>query len=129
MEQSSQEAEHSPQEAEQPQKEIGRRIKARREYLRLSQEALAERTGVSRVTISNWERGERSISAVELPALAAALTVPLAYFYGDEETEGPLINSYYNGLSPARKATADELIRALWLEDQRGETTHGKKAE
>lgn len=28
-----------------------------------------------------------------------------------------------------RRNTADEIIRALWLEDQRSETTHGKKAE
>lgn len=114
---------------EHSQKEIGRRIKSRREYLHLSQTALSELAGVSRVTISNWERGERSINASELPALASALKVPLAYFYGDEESEGPLINSYYSGLSPARRATADEIIRALWLEDQQGETTQGKKAE
>ena len=114
---------------EQLQKEIGKRIRSRREYLHLSQEALSELAGVSRVTISNWERGERSINAAELPALAEALKVPLAYFYGEEEIEGPLISSYYSGLSPARRATADEIIRALWLEDQQGETTQGKKAE
>lgn len=110
-------------------KTIGNRIKARREFLQFSQEKLAELCEVSRITISNWERGEREMHITDLPTVASALKVPLNYFYGDDDIEGPIINDYYNGLSVGKRAVADEVIRSLWLQDQREETTHGRKAE
>ena len=104
-------------------------MRARREYLRMSQGDVADLFSCHRVTISQYERGERDVNAEDLSRLAEILKVPVSYFYGDDDIEGPIISSYYEGLSPMRKNTADEVIRALWLEDQRSETTHGKKAE
>jgi hypothetical protein len=46
-----------------------------------------------------------------------------------DDSEGPVISTYYDGLSPASKTAADQIIRALWEQDQRAETTHGRKAE
>ena len=50
------------------------RLSARRKELRLSQDALAKRAGLSQTTISNIERG-RNDGSKELVALAAALRV------------------------------------------------------
>lgn len=109
--------------------EIGLRIKARRELLRLNQGELAKAFGVAQSTMSQYENGERGIEAAELSRLAQIMSVPESYFYGEDDIEGPIINDYYEGLPPAKKSTADEVIKALWLEAQREETTHGKKAE
>jgi len=64
-------------------KVLGERIKSRRESLKMSQEDLADLMEVSRVTISNWERGQRGIDATEMDKLASALKVRLEYFYDD----------------------------------------------
>ncbi|MBS1885612.1 MAG: helix-turn-helix transcriptional regulator [Actinobacteria bacterium] len=54
---------------------LGRRIKRRRQFLDLSQEALAERAGIHRTQISLFENGERMPLVVTLVKLAAALGV------------------------------------------------------
>jgi transcriptional regulator with XRE-family HTH domain len=56
-------------------KVLGRRVKRRRQYLDLSQEALAERAGIHRTQISLFEHGERMPLTATLVKLAAALGV------------------------------------------------------
>lgn len=56
-------------------RQLGRRIKRRRQFLDLSQEALAERAGIHRTQISFYEHGERMPLASTLVKLAAALGV------------------------------------------------------
>lgn len=52
-------------------------LKQLREKSSLSQEALARRLEVSRVTIANWEAGETEPSATNARKLARALGVPV----------------------------------------------------
>lgn len=52
---------------------LGRAIRARREQLGLSQEALAERCGFDRTYISMLERGTRNASFLNLLKLAEGL--------------------------------------------------------
>lgn len=60
---------------------IPRRIRARREQLGLSQEALATASGFRhRQTVTSIEAGERSISPAELASLAEALDVSVTFF-------------------------------------------------
>lgn len=54
---------------------LGRRIRRRRYFLELSQEALAERAGIHRTQISLYEKGRRMPLASTLTKLAAALDV------------------------------------------------------
>jgi transcriptional regulator with XRE-family HTH domain len=54
---------------------LGHRIKQIRESLGLSQQALAEKLGVSRPSISQIENGERKVCAEELKKLAAILNL------------------------------------------------------
>jgi transcriptional regulator with XRE-family HTH domain len=69
---------------------IGRRVAKRRAALRLSLEALAERTGVSRAMISRIERGEVHASAVVLDKLCAGLGITLSGLFA-RETASPLL--------------------------------------
>jgi transcriptional regulator with XRE-family HTH domain len=56
-------------------KQLGRRIKRRRNFLDLSQEAVADRAGIHRTLISNYEHGRRMPLTSTLIKLAAALGV------------------------------------------------------
>ena len=67
---------------------IARRVRALRDLQGLSLAALAERSGVSRSTISLIERGESSPTATVLDRLSAALGVTLASLF-DQPAEAP----------------------------------------
>lgn len=56
---------------------IGALIKQRRTHLRLSQEDLAKRVGVSRAAIGHWETGDTAPNRRHAPALARALGLDL----------------------------------------------------
>jgi len=57
-------------------KKLSQKIRAIRERLGFSQEALAEKLGISRVAISQLENGERKISAEEIARLSGIFHVP-----------------------------------------------------
>lgn len=61
---------------------ISKKIKALRKTRGLTQEQLAEKLGVQRATISNYEIGRRSPHIKELEKIADVLGVPLEYFGG-----------------------------------------------
>jgi transcriptional regulator with XRE-family HTH domain len=65
---------------------IARRVRALRTSRKLSLDALAERSGVSRSMISLIERGESSPTAVVLDKLAAGLGVVLPALFENPET-------------------------------------------
>ena len=52
--------------------ELGQRLRSRRLQLNLSQQALADRAGVSRMTVTNFEHG-RSVGVLTLIQLLRAL--------------------------------------------------------
>jgi transcriptional regulator with XRE-family HTH domain len=56
-------------------RQLGRRIKRRRNFLELSQESLAERADLHRTLISSYENGERMPFTSTLIKLAAALGI------------------------------------------------------
>jgi transcriptional regulator with XRE-family HTH domain len=56
-------------------RQLGRRIRRRRQFLDLSQEALADRAGMHHTQISLYEQGRRMPLASTLIKLAAALAV------------------------------------------------------
>ncbi len=59
---------------------LGMRIKKLRERRKLSQEALAARAGIHRVSLANVERGAKQPTLDTLERLARALGVPVARF-------------------------------------------------
>jgi transcriptional regulator with XRE-family HTH domain/Zn-dependent peptidase ImmA (M78 family) len=86
--------------------QIARRLRARREYLGLSQDQLAERMGLNhRQTLTQIENGERKIQPSELAAAARALDVRLDYFTDPYKAAGEATFSF-------RADTADEGLLA-----------------
>ncbi len=65
--------------------QIGRRLRAARDYLGLSQELVAQSLEVPRAAVSAMEHGQRKVSSVELRKLARLYGRPVGYFLGDEE--------------------------------------------
>ena len=59
----------------------------------LSQEALAERLGVSRQAVSKWETGEALPETNKLAALAEALGVSVDWLLSEDEPEEPRAQS------------------------------------
>lgn len=61
---------------------IGKRIREKREELKLTQEGLGKIIGVSRVVVSYWESGSRDIKTGDIVLLADALGVTTDYLLG-----------------------------------------------
>lgn len=69
--------------------EFGRRVKARRTALGLSQEAFAEKSGIARAYVGQVETGMRNVSLNNIVRLAAALEVdPAKLMRGLHNFEG-----------------------------------------
>jgi transcriptional regulator with XRE-family HTH domain len=60
---------------------MGARLREAREYLGISQEAVAEALGVPRASVSAMETGRRKVSSLELRDLARLYKRPLDWFY------------------------------------------------
>lgn len=91
---------------------IGGVIRLRRMALNMSQGDLGAKLGISFQQIQKYEKGINSVAASALPRMAAALGVPVAYFYPAEP----------NDMAPAPMA-ADTLRVAFAYEamtDERG---------
>ncbi|WP_139411903.1 LexA family protein [Aeromonas veronii] len=84
---------------------INERIKQTRKRLGYSQEILGSRVGVSRVSISQWERGENTPNGRYLNELAAALGVTVDWLLTGEgdapSSSGELQMPGYHNVEPA----------------------------
>ncbi len=94
---------------------LGKRLRRRRRLLGLTQQQLAAVVGVRFQQIQKYECGANRISAARLWSLAAALDVPVGYFYEGldgvhHEGVGGRVES---GEVLARKETLD-LIKAYY---------------
>ncbi len=62
-------------------RELGQRLRDRREAQNLTQAQLAERCGLHRTFIGSVERGERNVAILSLRKIAKALRVSLAELF------------------------------------------------
>ena len=60
---------------------VGRAVRWRRKLRGLSQQALAERIGLTFQQVQKYETGANRISASALHAISGALEVPIAFFF------------------------------------------------
>lgn len=94
---------------------IGKQIRLAREAQGMTQEDLANRLHKTRNAISSYETGNRTIPATELPELADALDVPIAYFFSDTaqyelEHEAHVIKLAFSILpEPFRKVAINQI--------------------
>lgn len=78
---------------------LAQRLREVREYLGLSQDFVARKTGIPRVSISAIENGKRKVDALELNTLARLYKYPVTYFLKGTIEEPPEIRAI------AREAT------------------------
>ena len=64
---------------------FGRRVRAERERLGVSQEELAERAGILRTYLGGVERGERNIGFLNVLRIARALAISPGALFRDFE--------------------------------------------
>lgn len=74
---------------------VGKRIETLRKLKKISQEDLAEKVGVSRMTVYKWESGTSVPNYANMQALARALETTVSFFtdetsfeYTEEESKG-----------------------------------------
>ena len=96
---------------------IPARLRDARKFLRIPQDELAAKIGVSRQAISQFERGDRSPDAETFAALAMALEQPVGFFTTEE---APVFGAYSTrfyrkfGSDTARRREASDTV-ASWL--------------
>jgi transcriptional regulator with XRE-family HTH domain len=62
-------------------KHVGARLKIRRLMLKMSQEKLGERLGVSSQQVKKYENGTNRMGSSRLQQLAAVLQIPVTFFF------------------------------------------------
>jgi transcriptional regulator with XRE-family HTH domain len=68
---------------------LGEKLKKLREYLGMSQQYVAECTGVPRTAVSDIERGQRKVDAVELTKFARLYQQPVSWLLDEDEQASP----------------------------------------
>lgn len=123
-----------------PKESTADRVRLLRGYLRLSQEGLGQRVGVSKSTISGIEREAQGISGIA-DKLAKALGTTTDYLYGltdnplppndeEDEDERPPVNAErdallaeYDRLDDLNQRALHEMAVTLRLTQERRKTT------
>lgn len=68
---------------------VGSRVRLRRLMVGMSQEALADRLGVTFQQVQKYEKGTNRISASRLQAISDVFRVPPSFFFQDDESAVP----------------------------------------
>jgi transcriptional regulator with XRE-family HTH domain len=76
-------------------KAIGEKVKFRRQDIGMSQERLAEILGVSYQQVQRYESGRNKISVERVQQIAAALVVPVGFFFGNEFSQIVTVPLYH----------------------------------
>ena len=97
---------------------IGKRIKELRNAKGMTQSDLAEKCGLNRNSIYNYEKGKLTPKVVHIEKLAAALDVAAAYLSGYKEDDA--------APNPFWSVDLEDKLKQVghgteWIEDERGE--------
>ncbi|MFC6445109.1 helix-turn-helix domain-containing protein [Shinella zoogloeoides] len=68
---------------------VGSRVRLRRLMVGMSQEALADRLGVTFQQVQKYEKGTNRISASRLQAISDVFRVPPSFFFQDDDSAQP----------------------------------------
>jgi transcriptional regulator with XRE-family HTH domain len=68
---------------------VGGRIRARRLFIGMKQEALANALGLTFQQVQKYEKGANRVSASRLSAMATTLDVPISYFFAEMSGQSP----------------------------------------
>lgn len=93
---------------------MGARLREAREFLGMSQEAVAEALGIPRASMSAIESGRRKVSSLELHDLARIYKRPLEWFYGTEAEpieEDETVMALFRATSNLRQEDKEQVLR------------------
>jgi transcriptional regulator with XRE-family HTH domain len=93
---------------------MGARLRQAREFLGISQEAVAEALGVPRASVSAMESGRRKVSSLELRDLARLYKRPLDWFYGAEDepiVEDETVSALFRAAKNLNQEDKEQVLR------------------
>jgi transcriptional regulator with XRE-family HTH domain len=105
-------------------RDMGQRIRLRRVELKMTQDQLAEALGVSFQQVQKYEKGVNRVGSARLEQIAAALKVPISFFYDggkagqkQQEVESLLFLDAPTSLRLLRadKAIKDQTVRRRFV--------------
>lgn len=94
-------------------REIGEKIRRLREKENITQNALANRAGVSPTYIYQLEQGLKSPTVEYLGYICAGLNISLAEFFAEEQSEKNVAGRTTNALNEKQKRLLDEFLSSL----------------
>lgn len=100
--------ENSSEEAEA--RQLALRLREVREYLSLSQQYVADKTGIPRSAVSDIEHGRRKVDSLELRKLARLYVYPVGYFLGEEEV-GDDVRALARAVTDMTEGDRAEVVR------------------
>ena len=106
---------------------IGKRVRARRLVLGMSQEALAERAGLHYTYIGQIERGEKNLTVESLSKITQALGVPMSQLLekidGQEGADSYALRAYelFCALAEPRQKELYQILSAVGRYGEKGE--------
>jgi transcriptional regulator with XRE-family HTH domain len=95
-------------------KALADRLRDTREYLGLSQQFVAEQTGIPRSAISDIERAVRRVESLELKRFSKLYRYPVDYFLGDavaEEADAGTLNALTRVTGELTEEDRDQVLR------------------
>jgi transcriptional regulator with XRE-family HTH domain len=105
-------------------KALADRLRDTREYLGLSQQFVAEQTGIPRSAISDIERGVRRVESLELKRFSQVYRYSVDYFFGDavaEEADAGTVNALARVTGELTEEDRDQVLKfATFLRHYRG---------
>jgi transcriptional regulator with XRE-family HTH domain len=90
--------------------QLAKRLREVREYLNLSQQFVADKTGIPRSAVSDIERGARKVDSLELRKLARLYMYPVGFFLGDEEA-GDDVRALARAVTDLTEGDRAEVVR------------------
>ena len=94
-------------------REIGEKIRRLREKENITQNALANRAGVSPTYIYHLEQGLKSPTVEYLGYICAGLNISLAEFFAEEQSEKNVAGRTTDALNEKQKRLLDEFLSSL----------------
>lgn len=100
---------------------VGKRVRQRRWMVRMTQQQLAEKVGIKFQQIQKYETGMNRVSASRLWDMAAALSVPVSFFFEGLENQADDTVSDTSPSDVFADKEALELVRSYYAipENQR----------